>query len=38
MTTLERLRAALKNIAPGTPFVLQIQRDGKLMYVPIVLE
>ena len=38
MTTLERLRAALKTIAPGVPFVLQIQRDGKLMYVPIVPE
>lgn len=38
MTTLERLRAALKAIAPGTPFVLQVQRDGKLVYVPITLE
>jgi serine protease Do len=38
MTTLERLRAALKAISPGTPFVLQIQRDSKLMYVPITLQ
>jgi serine protease Do len=38
MTTLDRLRTALKNIAPGVPFVLQIQRDGKLLYVPITLE
>jgi serine protease Do len=38
MTTLERLRAALKGIAPGTPFVLQVQRDGKLLYVAITLE
>jgi len=38
MTTLERLRAALKAIAPGIPFVLQIQRDGKFLYVPITLE
>jgi serine protease Do len=38
MTTLDRLRAALKAITPGTPFVLQIQRDGKLLYVPITLE
>jgi serine protease Do len=38
MTTLERLRAALKAIAPGTPFVLQVQRDGKLVYVPITPE
>jgi hypothetical protein len=35
---LDRLRTALKNIAPGVPFVLQIQRDGKLLYVPITLE
>ena len=38
MTTLERLRAALKAIAPGRPFVLQVQRDSKLIYVPITLE
>jgi serine protease Do len=38
MTTLERLRTALKAIAPGVPFVLQIQRDGKLLYVSITLE
>jgi len=38
MTTLDRLRAALKAIPPGAPIVLQIQRDGKLLYVPIILE
>jgi serine protease Do len=38
MTTLERLRAALKALAPRAPFVLQIQREGKLIYVPITLE
>jgi serine protease Do len=38
MTTLERLRTALKAIAPGTSFVLQVQRDNKLIYVPITLE
>jgi serine protease Do len=38
MTTLERLRSALKASPPGVPFVLQIQRDGKLIYVPITLE
>jgi serine protease Do len=38
MTTLERLRSALKASPPGVPFVLQIQRDGKLIYVPIILE
>jgi serine protease Do len=38
MTTLERLRSALKSSPPGVPFVLQIQREGKLIYVPITLE
>jgi serine protease Do len=38
MTTLDRLRNALKATPPGTPIVLQIQRDGKLLYVPITLE
>jgi serine protease Do len=38
MTTLERLRAALKAMTPGVPAVLQIQRDGKLIFVPITLE
>jgi serine protease Do len=38
MTTLERLRTALKACPPGVPFVLQIQREGRLIYVPISLE
>jgi serine protease Do len=38
MTTLEKLRNAVKAVSPGVPVVLQIQRDGKLMYVPIILE
>jgi serine protease Do len=38
MTTLERLRSAVKAMAAGAPMVLQIQRDGKLLYVPITLE
>lgn len=38
MTTLERLRSAVKAVAPGGPLVLQIQRDGKLLYVPVTLE
>ena len=38
MTTLEKLRNAVKAVRPGVPVVLQIQRDGKLMYVPIILE
>lgn len=38
MTTLDRLRAAVKSTPPGAPMVLQIQRDTKLLYVPITLE
>ena len=38
MTTLERLRSAIKACPPGVPFVLQIQRDGRLIYVPVSLE
>ncbi len=38
MTTLDKLRTALKAIAPGSPIVLQVQRDGKLLYIPITLE
>jgi len=33
MTTLDRLRTALKALSPGTSLVLQIQRDGQLMYI-----
>ncbi len=33
MTTLDRLRAALKALPGGQPIVLQIQRDGKLQFV-----
>jgi serine protease Do len=38
MTTLERLRSALKATPPGAPIVLQVLRDDKLLYVPITLE
>jgi serine protease Do len=38
MTTLDRLRTTVKATSPGEPMVLQIQRDGKLLYVPITLE
>jgi len=38
MTTLERLRDAIKSNLPGTPVVLQIQRDSRLLYIPITLE
>jgi S1-C subfamily serine protease len=38
MTTLDRLRNALKNLAPGAAVVLQIQRDQKLMYIAFTLD
>ena len=38
MTTLERLRAALKSLQPGAPVVLQIQRDQRLMFVAFTLD
>jgi S1-C subfamily serine protease len=33
MTTLDRLRSALKALPNGAPVVLQIQRDQRLMFV-----
>ena len=38
MTTLDRLRTAVKAASPGVPIVLQIQREDKLLYVAITLE
>jgi serine protease Do len=38
MTTLDRLRDTLKNLRPGAPVVLQIQRDQKLLFVAFTLE
>lgn len=38
MTTLDRLRSALKTLPPGAAVVLQIQRDQKLMFVAFTLE
>jgi serine protease Do len=38
MTTLDRLRAALKVLPPNAPIVLQIQREGKLQFVTFSLE
>jgi serine protease Do len=38
MTTLDRLRAALKTLPPDAPIVLQIQRDGKVRFVAFTLE
>lgn len=31
--TLDALRDAVRSLTPGTPVVMQIQRDGRLMYV-----
>lgn len=38
MTTLDRLRNALKSLTPGAPVALQIQRDQKLLYVSFVMD
>jgi serine protease Do len=38
MTTLERLRAALKALPPGSAVALQIQRDERLLYISFTLD
>lgn len=38
MTSLEMLRSNLRALAPGAPVTLQIQREGRLMYVSFTLE
>jgi serine protease Do len=38
MTTLDRLRAAVKALPPGTPVVLQVQRDQRLLYVAFTMD
>jgi serine protease Do len=38
MTTLDRLRAALKALPPGAAVVLQIQRDQKLVYLAFTMD
>jgi serine protease Do len=38
MTTLDRLRTALKSLPPGSPVVLQIQRDAKLLFISFYLD
>jgi len=38
MTTLERMRAALKSLQTGAPVVLQIQRDQRLLFVAFTLD
>ena len=38
MTTLDRLRAALKALQPGAPVALQIQREQRLLFVAFTLD
>ena len=38
LTTLERLRSALKALPPGAPVALQIQRDQKLLFISFTLD
>jgi serine protease Do len=38
VSSLQGLRDAVKAVAPGTPVTLQIQRDGRLMYVSFTLD
>jgi serine protease Do len=38
ITTLEGLRDSIRSLKPGTPVTLQIQRDGRLMYVSFIFE
>ena len=38
MTTLDRLRSALKSLPPGQPVALQIQREQKLLFVAFTLD
>jgi serine protease Do len=38
MSSLEMLRSNLRALAPGSPVTLQIQRDGRLMYVSFTLD
>ena len=36
--TLDGLREAVRSIKPGAPVTLQIQREGRLMYVTFTLD
>jgi serine protease Do len=38
MTTLDRLRSALKSLPPGAPVALQIQREQRLLFISFTLE
>jgi S1-C subfamily serine protease len=36
--TLDALRETVRSVKPGTPMTLQIQREGRLMYVSFTFE
>ena len=36
--TLDALRESVRSLAPGTPVTMQIQREGRLMYVSFTFE
>jgi S1-C subfamily serine protease len=38
VTTLDRLREAVRAVKPGTPVTLQVQRDSRLMYISFTME
>lgn len=38
VTTLERLREAVRGLKPGAPVTLQVQRDSRLMYISFTME
>jgi serine protease Do len=38
ITTLQGLREAVRSLAPGTPVTLQVQREGRLLYVSFTLD
>jgi serine protease Do len=38
ISTLQGLRDALRSLTPGSPVTLQIQREGRLMYLPFTFE
>ncbi len=38
VTTLQGLRDAVHGLTPGTPVVLQVQREGRLTYVAFTVE
>lgn len=38
MTTLDTLRSALRSLPPGAPVTIQLQREGKLIYLAFTLD